>query len=102
MRSWTVRAAWEAAAVSFVSAEGFTQYLPEEAVRELFSTVGERTGAGSVFAFTFVGSFARMRADRRLGHTDKMVQTSPKRGEHWLWAVLRADWRSSWNPPGGA
>ena len=46
---------WHSSAMSFVGAEGLTQYLPEVAVREMLEDVSRETGTGSKFALTSVG-----------------------------------------------
>lgn len=77
---------WVDAAPSVVIAEGLTPYLPPEAVRDLFLQCGRATGAGSRFAFTYIGAGddGRPDAGRWTGLLLWILEAS---GEPWLWSI---------------
>jgi methyltransferase (TIGR00027 family) len=54
---------WDQRARTVIVAEGLVQYLPAEAVRELFSQCALVAGVGSRFAFTYVPTGADGRPD---------------------------------------
>jgi methyltransferase (TIGR00027 family) len=78
-------AGWDQSAVSLVCAEGLTQYLPEQAVRELLAEVALVTGPRSAFALTFVGWRKDENRPEAGPKTDRTLARFAKRGEPWLW-----------------
>lgn len=76
---------WHSSAMSFVGAEGLTQYLPEVAVREMLEDVSRETGTGSKFALTFVGWREAENRPEAGPKTDKVLRQLAARGEPWLW-----------------
>lgn len=78
---------WDESACSLVIAEGLTQYLPEDVVRGLFSTVDSKTGPSSRFGFTFVG-WREQEGRPEVGpFTDRFLARVQKSGEPWLWGI---------------
>jgi methyltransferase (TIGR00027 family) len=77
---------WDSTAPSVVIAEGLTQYLTPDAVRDLFKQCAAVTGAGSRIAFTYVGTGDDGRPDigRWTGLTLWILRAS---GEPWLWSI---------------
>jgi len=77
---------WDSTAQSVVIAEGLTQYLAPDAVRDLFVQCGAVSGSGSRIAFTYVGTGEDGRPDigRWTGLTLWILRAS---GEPWLWSV---------------
>jgi len=77
---------WESAAPSAVVAEGLTQYLAPDAVKDLFVQCGSVTGAGSRFAFTYIGAGDDGRPDA--GPWTRLTLWLLKAsGEPWLWSI---------------
>jgi methyltransferase (TIGR00027 family) len=78
--------AWDPSARSVVIAEGLTQYLTPDAVRDLFARCAAVTGAGSRMAFTHVGTGDDGRPDigRWAGLTLCVLRIL---GEPWLWSI---------------
>ncbi len=76
---------WDASVMSFVAAEGLTQYLPEYAVREMLDGVSRETGTGTAFALTFVGWREAENCAEAGPKTDKTLRRFAARGEPWLW-----------------
>jgi len=77
---------WDNAAPSVVVAEGLTPYLAPDAVKDLFLQCGLVTGAGSRFAFTYIGAGddGRPDAGRWTGLLLWLLKAS---GEPWLWSI---------------
>ena len=77
---------WDNAAPSVVIAEGLTPYLAPDAVKDLFLQCAWVTGAGSRFAFTYIGARddGRPDAGRWTGLLLWLLKVS---GEPWLWSI---------------
>jgi methyltransferase (TIGR00027 family) len=78
---------WDKSARSFVIAEGLTQYLTEDVVKDLFETVDSQTGPSSRFGFTFVGWREQEDRPEAGPFTDNVLADFEKRGEPWLWGI---------------
>lgn len=78
-------AGWDRSAVSMVCAEGLTQYLSEQTVRELLAEVALVTAPRSAFALTFVGWREDQNRPEAGPKTDRTLARFAKRGEPWLW-----------------
>ena len=77
---------WDNAAPSVIVAEGLTQYLPPDAVKDLFRQCGWVTGAGSRFAFTYIGDRDDGRPDAGRWTRLTLWLLNPS-GEPWLWSI---------------
>jgi len=77
---------WDKSAVTVIVAEGLLQYLPTEAVRELFMQAAVITGPGSRIAFTYTatGADGRPDAGKWTGLVLWILRSS---GEPWLWSI---------------
>ncbi|MFC1524433.1 class I SAM-dependent methyltransferase [Thermodesulfobacteriota bacterium] len=77
---------WDKSAPAVIVAEGLLQYLPAEAVRELFLQAAVITGPGSriVFTFTATGGDGRPDAGKWTGLVLWIMRSS---GEPWLWSI---------------
>jgi methyltransferase (TIGR00027 family) len=78
---------WNETDCSFVIAEGLTQYLTEDVVKQLFHTVDSQTGPSSRFGFTFVGWRDEENRPDAGPYTDKLLAEFEQRGEPWLWGI---------------
>ena len=82
----TQNPSWDSTRKTVVIAEGLTQYLAPDAVRNLFIQCGAVSGAGSRIAFTYVGSGDDGRPD--IGRWTKLVMWLLEiGGEPWLWSA---------------
>ena len=80
------REPWDQRAGTVIVAEGLLQYLPAEAVRDLFTQCALITGAGSRMAFTYIPSGDNGRPDA--GPWSGLLLWLLKRGgEPWLWSI---------------
>ena len=77
---------WDHSATTVIIAEGLVQYLPAEAVRELFTQCALIAGLGSRIAFTYIptGSDGRPDAGRYKPLILWLLKVS---GEPWLWSI---------------
>jgi methyltransferase (TIGR00027 family) len=77
---------WDCTAKSVIIAEGLTQYLPPDAVHDLFVQCRTGSGVGSRLVFTYVatGDDGRPDIGRWTGLTLWLLKAS---GEPWLWSV---------------
>ncbi|MFC1652729.1 class I SAM-dependent methyltransferase [Planctomycetota bacterium] len=77
---------WAQHARTIIVAEGLLQYLPAEAVRDLFSQCALIAGVGSRIAFTYVptGADGRPDAGRWTGLILWLLKVG---GEPWIWSV---------------
>ncbi len=78
---------WDETACSFVVAEGLTQYLREDVVKNLFETIDSNTGKASRFGFTFIGWREQENRPEAGPFTDKFLRSVAKRGEPWIWGM---------------
>ena len=77
---------WSPTAPTVILAEGLLMYLPPEAVGALFDQCATITGAGSLIAFTYVGTRSDGRPDA--GPWTRLVLWILKAyGEPWLWSM---------------
>ncbi len=80
------RELWDQNARTVIVAEGLVQYLPAEAVRDLFSQCALIAGVGSRIAFTYIptGTDGRPDAGRWTGLILWLLKIS---GEPWIWSI---------------
>jgi methyltransferase (TIGR00027 family) len=77
---------WDSTRKTVVIAEGLTQYLAPEAVRDLFLQCHDAVGDESRIAFTFTGAGDDGRPD--IGRWTKLVMWLLEiGGEPWLWSI---------------
>lgn len=82
--------AWDPCAQSVVVAEGLLQYLPANAVRNLFSQCASIVGDESRIAFTYIGTDAYGLPDAGLW-TGLVMWNLEAIGEPWLWSIRPAE-----------
>ena len=77
---------WDQRARTVFVAEGLVQYLPAEAVRDLFSQCASIAGVGSRIAFTYIptGADGRPDAGRWTGLILWLLKVG---GEPWIWSI---------------
>jgi len=77
---------WNQSLPTVIVAEGLVQYLPGEAVRDLFSQCALVAGVGSRIAFTYVptGNNGRPDAGRWTGLVLWILKVG---GEPWIWSI---------------
>jgi O-methyltransferase involved in polyketide biosynthesis len=78
---------WDESTCSFVIAEALTQFLTEDAVKDLLETVDSQAGPPSRFGFIFVGWRERESRPDASPFTDHVLAALEKRGEPWLWGI---------------
>jgi len=78
---------WNQSARTVIVAEGLVQYLPPEAVRDLFCQCAVIAGVGSRIAFTYIPTGADGRPDAGRW-TGLMLWLQKVSGEPWIWSVL--------------
>jgi len=78
---------WDQCARTVIVAEGLVQYLPAEAVRDLFSQCALVAGVGSRIAFTYIPAGADGRPDA--GRWTGLILWLSQRfgGEPWIWSI---------------
>ena len=77
---------WDRRERTVIVAEGLVMYLPDEAVRGLFSQCSVVTGAGSRIAFSYISTGADGRPD--IGRwTGLMLWLQNQIGEPWIWSI---------------
>lgn len=77
---------WASNAQTVILAEGLLMYLPEKAVKDLFSQCHDITGPGSRMVFTYIGTGAGGRPD--VGWlSGLLLWTMALAGEPWLWSL---------------
>jgi methyltransferase (TIGR00027 family) len=77
---------WDSTMTSIIIAEGLLMYLPSDAVGSLFEQCAAVSGAGSRFAFTYVGTRANGQPDA--GPWSWLVLWLLKAsGEPWIWSI---------------
>lgn len=77
---------WSSNVPTVIVAEGLLMYLPPKAVGELFVQCAAATGAGSHFAFTYVGTLPNGRPDAG-PWTWLVLWLLNVSGEPWLWSI---------------
>ena len=82
----TANQSWDRTAPSVVVAEGLLMYLPPAAPLDLFGQCAEIAGAGSRFAFTYIGAGADGRPDAGRW-TGLLLWILKAIGEPWLWCI---------------
>ena len=82
----TAKQSWDRTAPSVFLAEGLLMYLPPAAPRDLFGQCAEIAGAGSRFAFTYIGAGADGRPDAGRW-TGLLLWILKATGEPWLWCI---------------
>ena len=77
---------WDQCSQTVIVAEGLVQYLPAEAVRDIFSQCASVAGVGSRIAFTYVptGADGRPDAGRWTGLIMWLLRVG---GEPWIWSI---------------
>lgn len=82
----TAQKAWKKSGQTVVLAEGLLMYLPDTAVRDLFTQCTAMTGANSRIVFTYVSTRADGRPDAG-PLTMLILWTLKLTGEPWLWSI---------------